>query len=104
MPASQRLKVSGAAVRSFIRVSASLHAASEVNGVDRRWKCMDHQPRFAKAHSELVAAEYQRLGWTLVTEFREALSPGPYEYLLEWKREGPPNYINWEEWRHRTNS
>jgi hypothetical protein len=63
---------------------------------------MDYQPRCPKAHSELVAAEYQRLGWTLVTEFRTAQAIEPYEYLLEWKREGPPVYIDWEEWKRRT--
>ena len=63
---------------------------------------MDNQPRFAKAHSEPVAAEYQRLGWTLVAEFRAAPGVEPYEYLLEWKREGPPVYVDWEQWQRRT--
>lgn len=63
---------------------------------------MGNQPRWAKAHSELVAAEYQRLGWALVTEFRTAQDNEPYEYLLEWKRKGPPVYIDWEEWERRT--
>ena len=62
---------------------------------------MDNQPRFAKAHSALVAAEYQRLGWKLLTEFRTAPNDEPYEYLLEWQQEGPPVYIDWEEWRLR---
>ncbi len=62
---------------------------------------MDNRPRFAKAHSQLVAAELQRLGWTLVSEFREDPTHEPYEYFLEWKQEVPPVYINWEEFSQR---
>jgi hypothetical protein len=62
---------------------------------------MENQPRFAKAHSQLVAAEYQRLGWIVVTEFRESPEHEPAEYLLEWRQTGPPAHINWEEWQHR---
>lgn len=40
--------------------------------------------RWAKAHSELVANEYLRLGWRLVTELRVSESGEPYEWLLEW--------------------
>jgi hypothetical protein len=62
---------------------------------------MSNQPRYAKAHSELVAAEFQRLGWTLVKEFREAPRQEPYEYLLDWRQEGPPVAINWEEFHRK---
>lgn len=62
---------------------------------------MDNQPRFAKAHSKLVALEYQRLGWTVVREFFSTASEEPYEYVLEWKKAEPPVYIDWEEWRRR---
>ncbi len=48
--------------------------------------------RFAKAHSRLIAADLQRLGWTLRREFREPGDEEPYEYLFEWAREGAPAY------------
>lgn len=62
---------------------------------------MDNHLRMAKAHSALFAAELERLGWTLVTEFREEPSPEPYEYYFEWRQEGPSVSIDWEEWRRR---
>ena len=65
---------------------------------------MGDQPRFAKAHSQLVADEYRRLGWTLVKEFRAAPGLEPCEYLLEWKQQRPPAYINWEEFGRKNNN
>lgn len=55
----------------------------------------------AKAHSQLVAHEYLRLGWTLVHEFREPPVAEPYEYLFEWQRGGEPVLIDWNEFRKR---
>jgi hypothetical protein len=57
----------------------------------------------AKAHSRLVADEYLRLGWTLVTEFREAPDHEPNEYYFEWRREDPPVYLDWTAF-HQTHS
>jgi len=50
------------------------------------------KPRYAKAHSQAVADEYMRLGWTLRKQFRSAEAKEPYEYLLEWLRAGEPDY------------
>jgi hypothetical protein len=48
------------------------------------------KPRYAKVHSQVRADEYQRLGWILRKEFRDQVDEEPYEYLLEWAREGEP--------------
>jgi hypothetical protein len=58
-------------------------------------------PRLAKAHSQLVADEYQRLGWTLRTEFRAPGDEEPYEYLFEWLRDGEPVSIDWVEFKRK---
>jgi hypothetical protein len=56
-------------------------------------------PRRAKAHSATVAAEYLKMGWTLVSEFRVPGDPEPYEYYFEWKKDGPPKLMDWERFR-----
>src|SRR5438132_1534065 len=56
---------------------------------------MEKPLRFAKAHSQQIANEYLRLGWTLVTESRHRPGQEPYEYLFEWKAEGPPVELDW---------
>lgn len=43
---------------------------------------MSETARWAKAHSQWVADEYQRLGWRLASEF--CIDGKPYEWLLEW--------------------
>jgi hypothetical protein len=48
------------------------------------------KPRLAKVHSKALADEYVRLGWTLRKELRAPGLGEPYEYLLEWLREGEP--------------
>jgi hypothetical protein len=55
----------------------------------------------AKAHSKLVADEYVRLGWTLRREFQEPGDDEPYEYLLEWLREGDPMSIDFSKFTER---
>jgi hypothetical protein len=57
---------------------------------------MKNRPRFAKAHSQLVADEYVRLGWTLRKELREPEDDEPYEYLFEWCNEDEPQPLNLE--------
>jgi len=56
---------------------------------------MDHYPTLAKAHSQRIADEYLRLGWTKVHEFRTGPEEEPYEYLFQWTGEGPPPSIDW---------
>jgi hypothetical protein len=48
------------------------------------------KPRWAKAHSSLVADLYVQAGWIIRTEFRTAGDDEPYEYLLEWPHDGEP--------------
>jgi hypothetical protein len=62
---------------------------------------MEKKPRLAKVHSQLVADELLRLGWTLVHEFREPPNSEPYEYLFEWRREGEPVSIDWARFRRK---
>ncbi len=50
---------------------------------------MGETPRWAKAHSQYVADEYQRLGWRVASVFRVGGSGDPYEWLLEWPGPGP---------------
>jgi hypothetical protein len=57
---------------------------------------VDSKPRLAKAHSQLVADEFLRLGWTLRTEFYAEGDAEPYEYLLSWEREEEPPRIDWD--------
>jgi len=57
--------------------------------------------RMAKAHSKLVADEYVRLGWTLRREFQEPGDDEPYEYLLEWLRQGDPMTIDFSKFTER---
>jgi hypothetical protein len=52
-------------------------------------------PRFAKAHSKLVADLYAHLGWELSCAFRTRESEEPYEYLFAWKRHGEPVWPDW---------
>jgi hypothetical protein len=51
------------------------------------------KPRLAKVHSKGLAEEYQRLGWTLKEQFRTSRETEPYEYVLEWLRQGEPPAI-----------
>lgn len=60
------------------------------------------RPRLAKAHSKRVADEYIRLGWTVRDQFFAEGVDEPYEYLLEWKREGEPVSVDWDEFRKRS--
>lgn len=50
---------------------------------------MGETPRWAKAHSQRVADEYQRLGWRVASAFTAGGSDEPYEWLLEWVDPGP---------------
>jgi hypothetical protein len=65
---------------------------------------MENKPRLAKAHSQLVADEYVRLGWTLCTEFRAPGVDEPYEFLLEWRGPEDPAYIDWDEFNRKHNA
>jgi hypothetical protein len=53
------------------------------------------RPRIAKTHSNLVAAEYVRLGWTLVSEFRALGDCEPAEYYFEWQHEHESVPVDW---------
>jgi hypothetical protein len=53
------------------------------------------KPTMAKAHSKIIADEYVRLGWTLVTEFTAPGDKEPYEYYFEWRGDGEPVSIDW---------
>lgn len=44
----------------------------------------------SKAHSQKLADEHVRLGWTLKHEFRASESEEPYEYYFEWESDEPP--------------
>ena len=48
------------------------------------------KPRLAKAHSSYIANLYVQAGWTIRTEFRVREDEEPYEYILEWLRDGEP--------------
>jgi hypothetical protein len=50
----------------------------------------------AKAHSQLVADEYIRLGWTLKNEFYAEADDEPYEYFLTWDHPEDPRHIDWK--------
>ena len=54
------------------------------------------KPRMTKAHSQLVADEYLRLGWTLHSEFHAEGDNEPYEYLLVWNHAEEPPAIDWD--------
>jgi hypothetical protein len=56
---------------------------------------MTEQARFAKAHSQRVAAEYLRLGWKLCCEFRVTDGEEPYEYLFKWVGKDDPVRPDW---------
>ncbi len=45
-----------------------------------------------KVHSEALAAEYVRLGWTVRKQFRIPGHKEAYEYLVQWLHEGEPHY------------
>lgn len=49
---------------------------------------MGETPRWAKAHSQQMADDYQRLGWRVASVFRAGGSGEPYEWLLEWPGPG----------------
>jgi hypothetical protein len=53
-------------------------------------KPVSSKPRFAKCHSQHLADEYVRIGWTLVSEFRDKPDEEPYEYVLAWKKDDEP--------------
>lgn len=55
----------------------------------------------AKAHAKQVADEYVRLGWSLGHEFPGSGDDEPYEYCLEWLREGEPVSVDWSKVRDR---
>ena len=50
----------------------------------------DAKPRFAKAHSYLIANLYVQAGWVIRAEFRDKEDEEPYEYLLAWPGDGDP--------------
>lgn len=50
----------------------------------------DYMPRVAKAHSEQLARELVRLGWTLRLEFLAEGDDQPYEYVFAWEHDGEP--------------
>ncbi len=53
------------------------------------------KPRFVKVHSKALAEQYQRLGWTMASQFQAPGGCEPYEYLLECWHEGePPRLAN----------
>ena len=48
--------------------------------------------RYAKVHSQALAAEYVRRGWTVRKQFRKAGDEEAYEYLLEWLHDDEPDF------------
>lgn len=54
---------------------------------------MANKPRLAKAHRKEVADQYQKLGWTLVSQLTDGVSDEPYEYLFRWDHEADPKYV-----------
>jgi hypothetical protein len=62
---------------------------------------MQTKPRKVTAHSKQAADEYQRLGWTLRSEFRRPVDDEPCEYYLEWSRDDEPVRIDWNKFTHQ---
>jgi hypothetical protein len=52
-------------------------------------------PKLAKVHATEMAKEFIRLGWTVKYQFQNDGKDEPYEYVLEWLRDGNSIYPPW---------